>query len=208
MSTLAFTYPYPRPIMAADSVVLSVIDGTLHVLLICRGHEPFEGSWALPGGFVNENEPLDVAAARELREETGLYAVKLAQIGTFGNPGRDPRGWAVSVVYVALIDATRHMVKADDDARDAQWFPVHALPPMAFDHSDILEYALNWVKERSCHEGMGAQALPDAFSNAAFEQMYAAVANIVPMESMMNRLLESPDQQGLRRFRDRSRVPI
>ena len=142
MPAQSYTYEYPRPILAADSAVFTVIDGAIHVLLVRRGHEPYEGCWAFPGGFVNENEPVDEAGARELREETGLTDVPLRQMQVFGDPGRDPRGWTVSVVYLAVIDHRAHTVTAGDDAREAQWFPLAKPPRLAFDHDRILEYAV------------------------------------------------------------------
>lgn len=138
---------YEKPSVTADCVVLrreagTAGEGRLYVLLIQRAKEPFAGRWALPGGFVNKDEPLIEAARRELREETGLRVRKLRQVGAFGDPGRDPRGWTVSVAYLAEVSGTRHKVQAADDAQDVNWFPVDALPRLAFDHGKILKLAL------------------------------------------------------------------
>ena len=162
MQTPTYTYDYPRPILAADSAVFTVIDGAVNVLLVRRGHEPYEGCWAFPGGFVNENEPVDEAGARELREETGLTDVPLRQMQVFGDPGRDPRGWTVSVVYLAVIDHRAHTVTAGDDASEARWFPLANLPRLAFDHDRILEYAVNRLLH--CIEVNGM--LPSTFGEA------------------------------------------
>jgi 8-oxo-dGTP diphosphatase len=133
-------YPYPRPSLTVD-LVLVTREGRPRVLLIRRKHDPFAGRWALPGGFVDENEPLETAARRELREETGVTAAGLEQLHTFGEPGRDPRGWTVSVAYLGRIDADRVKPQAADDAEAVGWFPLDAPPEMAFDHADILAAA-------------------------------------------------------------------
>ncbi|HEX8072843.1 MAG TPA: NUDIX hydrolase [Pyrinomonadaceae bacterium] len=135
---------YDKPSLTADCVVLKRDEATgrLSVLLIQRARAPFAGRWALPGGFVNKDEPLDRAARRELREETGLRVTRVRQVGAFGDPGRDPRGWTVSVAYVAELGAGKHRVEAADDARAVGWFPVGALPRLAFDHGKILKRAL------------------------------------------------------------------
>jgi 8-oxo-dGTP diphosphatase len=138
------TYEYPRPTVAADSVVLASREDGLSLLLICRGGEPFKGSWALPGGFVEQDEPLADAAVRELREETGieLPADAVIQLGAYGDPARDPRGWAVSVVYLAML-AQAPDPTGGDDAAEARWWPLDALPEeLAFDHAQIIRDAL------------------------------------------------------------------
>ncbi|NUS14087.1 MAG: NUDIX domain-containing protein [Streptomyces sp.] len=120
----------------ADAVVTTT-DG--YVLLIERGWAPFKGQWALPGGHVDPGETSRAAAARELAEEAGVYAApgELAQVGVFDEPGRDPRGRYVTVAYhLTVIPGT--IVEAGDDATNAQWWPLSDLPPLAFDHADIL----------------------------------------------------------------------
>jgi 8-oxo-dGTP diphosphatase len=118
------------------------------VLLIERAHGPFEGRWALPGGFVDEHEPLERAALRELREETGLQLDEVVQFRTYGDPGRDPRGHTITVVFIAPV-RERAAVAAADDAARAGWFPVDELPPLAFDHDRIIPEAL------AAYRGMG-----------------------------------------------------
>jgi 8-oxo-dGTP diphosphatase len=136
----AYTYEYPRPALTVDAVLVTR-EPRPRVLLIRRKHDPFAGRWALPGGFVDENEPLAEAARRELREETGVNVPGLEPLHTAGDPGRDPRGWTVSVVFFARVDAETLKPKADDDAAEADWFPLDAPPEMAFDHADILARA-------------------------------------------------------------------
>ncbi|MGL4422480.1 MAG: NUDIX domain-containing protein [Gemmataceae bacterium] len=135
-----FTYDYPRPALTAD-VIIRTAGPDPEVLLIQRQREPFAGQWALPGGFVDEHERLDEAAARELHEETGLRDVPLRQLFAVGDPGRDPRGWTVSIVYEAIVEKTHVQPHAGDDAAAVGWFSLQALPALAFDHAAILARA-------------------------------------------------------------------
>lgn len=138
---MSFTYPYARPAVTVDTVVVSADkDGKPYVLLIKRGREgtPFYGCWALPGGFVNDGEDLEVAARRELREETHVEAGMMIQIGAYGKPGRDPRGHVISVAYVTMMRMSQVTFRADDDAKEAKMWPLDALPNLAFDHADII----------------------------------------------------------------------
>jgi 8-oxo-dGTP diphosphatase len=137
---------YPRPMLTVDTVVLTR-EATPSILLVQRANSPFAGGWALPGGFVDEGETVAAAAPRELGEETGLgdeTGLGLGQLellGVYDTPGRDPRGWTVSVVYLARIPA-RVEVKGGDDAKDARWFAVEELPELVFDHAAIVADAL------------------------------------------------------------------
>src|SRR5262249_1389953 len=133
-------YEFSRPSVTVDIVLLTT-EPRPRVLLIKRKHEPFAGRWALPGGFVDENEPLEAAAKRELYDETGLTVEGLQQLQAFGDPGRDPRGWTVSVVFLARADATKLTPVAADDAADVEWHPADAAPALAFDHAQILAVA-------------------------------------------------------------------
>lgn len=128
--------------VGVDAVILDTHENPPKVLLIKRKNEPFEGSWALPGGFVDSDEPLKVAAARELQEETGLDNIALTQLHAFGAPGRDPRGWSVAVAYVGQMDDRDFTPVAADDAEVVAWFDVDALPKLAFDHNTIVRYAI------------------------------------------------------------------
>jgi len=131
------TYEYARPALTVD-VVIATRESRPRVLLIRRKKEPFAGSWALPGGFVEENERLADAARRELEEETGAKVRDLEQLYTAGDPGRDPRGWTVSVVYLAQVDPNAIKPVAADDAEEVGWWPLDELPTLAFDHAMIL----------------------------------------------------------------------
>jgi 8-oxo-dGTP diphosphatase len=141
---MSVTYKYPRPAVTADLVIVAREPKGDRVLLIQRGNDPYKDHWALPGGFVDENEDLVDAAARELEEETGLTGVELKQVGAYGKPGRDPRGHTVTVAFSAII-AEVMPVRAGDDASMALWFPINALPSLAFDHHDIIRDALKGI---------------------------------------------------------------
>ena len=144
---MTYTYPYPRPAVTVDIVLVKSRQHSPELLLIQRGHPPFAGRWALPGGFVDENEPLEAAARRELCEETGLETVTLHQLATFGDPGRDPRGWTISVVFLAHLEDEALLPTAGDDAADARWWPLNALPELAFDHEEIVTKAKEVLKQ-------------------------------------------------------------
>jgi len=135
---------YERPAVTVDIVVVARRPEGQQVLLIKRQNPPFAGRWALPGGFVEPNEPLEAAARRELQEETGATPSHLEQLHTFGDPGRDPRGWTISVAYLALLgpgEAGQWRLEAGSDAREVGWFDLHDPPPLAFDHAQILACA-------------------------------------------------------------------
>lgn len=140
-----YTYHYPRPALTADCVLFSFKGNYGYVLLIERKNPPYAGHWAFPGGFVEEGESAEEAARRELREETGLYVDTLSQFHTFSRPGRDPRGWTVSVAFVAVVDCELLLPIGGDDASNAQWFSLDKVPPLAFDHAEILQKALEEV---------------------------------------------------------------
>jgi 8-oxo-dGTP diphosphatase len=142
-----FTYDYPRPAVSVD-VVIVTREAKPCVLLIRRGHEPFVGCWAIPGGFVDIDEPLEDAARRELFEETGVRIKNLVQLHTFGDPKRDPRGRNISVTYLARVDADDLQPRAGDDAAEVGWFSLKRPPKLAFDHQDILAVARKYLKER------------------------------------------------------------
>ena len=135
---MPYTYDYPRPAVTVDMIILTPGHRKPEVLLIQRGHPPFESQWALPGGFMDLEEELEEAAARELFEETGLEHIPLDEVGVFGKIGRDPRGRTVSVVFLARLDH-RPDVRAGDDAAEVGWFPLDRLPNLACDHGDTIE---------------------------------------------------------------------
>ena len=138
---MSYTYKYPRPAVTVDMLVFREQKSQLEILLIRRNHEPFEGKWALPGGFMDMNETLEEAAARELHEETGLKDISLTQLKAYSAIHRDPRHRTVSVAFMGFLTGNQEPV-AGDDARETAWFPVQKLPPLAFDHQQIIADAL------------------------------------------------------------------
>ena len=174
---MKFKYEYARPGLTVDCVIfgLDLNAASLRVALIERDIEPYEGSWALPGGFVREGESLEQAANRELQEETNIENVFLEQLYTFGAPKRDPRGWVVSVAYYALVAPEKHHVVADTDARRAEWFPIDALPELAFDHSEILQMALQRLRGKLSYAPIGFELLPEKFSIRQLQTLYEIV---------------------------------
>jgi 8-oxo-dGTP diphosphatase len=137
MSSKKYCYDYPRPSVSVDILIIA----DKKILLIERKNDPFKGVWALPGGFVEENEDLFDAACRELKEETGIENVTLKQFGAFGKPGRDPRGHTISIGFMAILP-TVVKATAGDDANKAKWFSVDNLPMLAFDHTEIIQERL------------------------------------------------------------------
>jgi 8-oxo-dGTP diphosphatase len=152
-------------------IALFAVAGELHklrlqVLLIQRKQPPFAGAWALPGGFVRENEDLSQAAFRELAEEAGLRNVYLEQLATIGTPGRDPRGHVITVVYVGLVMGGGHRLQATGDAAAAQWFDVSVLrtTPLAFDHEQLIGLALEHLRKRIGEAPICFELLPPEFT--------------------------------------------
>jgi 8-oxo-dGTP diphosphatase len=142
-----YVYDWPRPMVTADAAVFAFVEGGARLLLIQRKHEPYQDHWALPGGFVEIDEDLPDAAARELAEETGLKGVSLEQLRAFGKPGRDPRGRTITIAYFGLLTGDGRQVQAADDAAQARWFDVDHLPPLAFDHEKIVRCAIERLRQ-------------------------------------------------------------
>lgn len=145
MTIKKYCYEYPRPMLTADIVVFNLRNGLVSVLLIQRGFDPYKGSWALPGGFVEMDENLKDAAMRELREETLIEDIDLYQVMTVGTPDRDPRGRCVTVVYSGIY-VGRENPCAGDDAESVLWFSLNNLPSLAFDHKEIIVRTIQkWI---------------------------------------------------------------
>lgn len=161
--------------VAVDIVIFTIQKKELRVLLVKRGIEPFAGHFAIPGGFVLDDESLDQAALRELKEETGVGDVYLEQLYSFGDPGRDPRGRVITVAYFALIAADHAALAAGSDAADAAWWPVSKLPELAFDHRRILDYSLERLRNKLEYTTVGFQLLPKRFSLTELQEVYEAI---------------------------------
>jgi len=160
--------------VTVDIVIFTIRESALRVLLIRRGIPPFKGRMAVPGGFVHPDESLQRAALRELKEETGVRDVYLEQLYSFGDPRRDPRGRVVTVAYYALIPGD-HPLRAGSDASAAAWWPVKKLPPLAFDHRTIVDYALERLRNKLEYTTVGFQLLPKKFTLPELQAVYEAI---------------------------------
>lgn len=139
-----YCYKYPHPAVTADCIVYHRNGDSIEVLLIKRKNEPYKACWAFPGGFINIDESAEDAATRELREETGLEVAKIEQLKAYSNPERDPRERIITIAFIAESDIKD--VKGSDDAQEAKWFSIDELPPLAFDHEDILKDAIKRIR--------------------------------------------------------------
>ncbi len=173
-----YTYEYPRPSVTVDMILFAFQNDELTVLLIRRTHEPYAGKWALPGGFVGEQEDLYDAALRELKEETNVSNVYLEQLYTFGQPDRDPRARVITVAYFALLSAdevAQQMIHSGSDAGEARWWSIYSLPALAFDHDRILEYALQRLRWKLEWTALGFLLLPKEFTLSELQKVYETV---------------------------------
>jgi len=161
--------------VTVDIVIFTLREGSLQVLLVKRGVPPFEGQYAIPGGFIRGDESLEEAALRELYEETGVRNMFLEQLYTFGDPKRDPRGRVITVAYYALIGSDKLSLVAGADAAEAQWFPASSVPPLAFDHKSILDYALERLRNKLEYTTVGFQLLPEKFTLGELQAVYEAI---------------------------------
>lgn len=172
---MSYSYKYARPAVTADCVVFGLDEEDLKVLLIQRGIKPFKGQWALPGGFARVGEALEETARRELEEETGLTEVFLEQLYTFSDPKRDPREHVVTVAYYALVKLSDHKVHAATDARNAAWFGVEDIPPLAFDHDLILKTAHERLRGKIRYQPIGFELLPQRFPLRMLQAVYERI---------------------------------
>ncbi|MCG3207358.1 MAG: NADH pyrophosphatase [Anaerolineae bacterium] len=168
---------YERPSVTVDVVIFTILDNALQVLLIQRKAWPFAGMWAIPGGFVKMTESLEQAAYRELQEETNVGSddVYLEQLYTFGEPRRDPRTRVITVAYFALVGADKLDPRAASDAANVGWFSVYDPPELAFDHAEILQYALTRLRYKLEYSAVGFQLLPEKFTLRQLQDAYEIV---------------------------------
>jgi 8-oxo-dGTP diphosphatase len=172
---MTVTYEYPRPALTVDAVVFGLDDEDLKVLLVRRDLPPFQGKWALPGGFVRVEESLEDAVRRELQEETGVDRVFLEQLYTFGAVDRDPRERVVTVAYYALVKLSDYRIKAATDARDAAWFAVSEARGLSFDHDRIVATALERLKGKVRYQPIGFELLPPQFTLSQLQRLYQTI---------------------------------
>ena len=161
--------------LSVDAVVFGYEEGNISVLLIKRKYEPFKGKWAIPGGFVENDESLETAVERELLEETGVRINYLEQLYTFGKPNRDPRGRVVSIAYVGLVRPNTFNIFASSDAEQVQWFNINELPKLSFDHKEILKTAIERLQAKITYEPIGFELLDKKFPFSDLEKLYTTL---------------------------------
>jgi len=167
--------PSGRPLVTVSVVIFTLRANDLQVLLVRRQRPPQPGLWAIPGGSIHLDEALKAAALRTLAEETGLADVYLEQLYTFGEPRRDPREWVIAVAYFAAVPATDVVPCAADDVERVRWWSIYALPPLAFDHADILDYALTRLRYKLEYTAVGFELLPKEFTLTELQAAYEIV---------------------------------
>ena len=170
-----YNYQYPHPAVTTDIVIFSIRDNQLKLLLIMRGGDPFKGKWALPGGFVNLAESLEEGARRELQEETGVSGVYLEQLYTFGKPDRDPRERVITVAYYALIPSDQVSLCASTDAEAVGWFNMDDLPPLAFDHEQIVAMAHERLVAKLDYSTIAFQFMGTEFTLSELQDVYEII---------------------------------
>ena len=171
-----YQYRYEHMAVTTDCVIFTYEDRQLKVLLVRRGGEPFKGCWAFPGGFLQNKETAVDGALRELREETGLEAAAIGELGIFSDPDRDPRERVITIAYYALVKPSE--VFGGDDAEDAAWFPIDALPELAFDHRKIFEAAMERLRRDIHFEPIGFDLLDDTFTIPDLQRLYEAILGV------------------------------
>lgn len=174
---------YEKPSVAADTAILCFEQDTLKILLIKRKHDPYKDYWALPGGFVDMDEALEDAAAREVKEETGVTGLDLIPIGSFGDPGRDPRTRVISSVYMALVRAGDITPRADDDASEARWWPFNDPPELAFDHDKITAAVKEKLSETAVLTPRLFELLPARFTGEDIIVLAGEITGIIYNDS-------------------------
>jgi len=163
--------------IAVDAIVFGYNKEVgVSILLIKRKYNPFKGNWAIPGGFVLDDESLEVAVERELMEETGVKINYLEQLYTFGNPGRDPRRRILSVAYFGLVKSSQfEKLQSTNDAEEAKWFNIKSLPKLAFDHKEILNLAIERLRSKIIYQPIGFELLDKKFPFSDLEHLYSSL---------------------------------
>ncbi len=168
-----YCYQYPHPAVATDCAVFGFDGYNIKILLIRRGIEPFKDCWALPGGFLRMDETADQCIRRELKEETSLSPEVVDQFEVFTDIDRDPRERVISIAYYSLIKKSN--VQGGDDASEAKWFDLKELPSLAFDHKNILDRALQTLKEKIHFEPIGFNLMDNEFTIPDLQRLYEAI---------------------------------
>lgn len=170
-----YQYEFPHPAVTVDVVIFTVREKKLKLLLVKRAGEPYQGKWALPGGFVHLDEDLDAAARRELKEETGVGGVFLEQLYSFGGVNRDPRERVITVSYYALIPSDKVELRASTDAEAVGWFSLDEMPPLAFDHEDIVDMAHQRLSAKLDYSTIAFQFMPEKFTLSELQEVYEII---------------------------------
>ncbi len=171
-----FSYQYPHFAVTTDAVVFGFDGKTLHTLLIERGIEPFKGSWALPGGFLNPGETVEECCRRELHEETNVDGIYLEEFQVFSAINRDPRERVITIAFFALVKKEDYHLIASDDAQNAQWFKIDELPPLAFDHQEIINASIKHIQEIIQVRPIIFELLDEKFSIDELQRLYEIIS--------------------------------
>lgn len=171
----SYTYKYPHPSVTTDCVIFGFDGKDLNILLVERGLEPFKGAWALPGGFLKMDETVEECAKRELQEETNVSNVFLEQFHIFSAVDRDPRERVLTVAFYALVKPSDYEVIGGDDASQAEWFEQNELPPLAFDHEEVINMAKECLKEKLRTKPIAFKLLNDKFSMTELQTLYEVI---------------------------------
>ena len=202
--TTEYKYKYARPAITVDCVIFGFDKDQLQlkVLLTKRAIEPYIGKWAFPGGFIDIDETGDECARRKLEEEAGLQSVYLEQLYTFSSKHRDPRERVISIAYYALVKPTDYAIHAGTDIEDVQWFSLGEIPPLAFDHCEILQVAQDRLKGKICYQPIGFELLPEQFTLPDLHHLYETIlqrdierANFRKKILSMGLLIDHSDKQ-------------
>jgi len=172
---MSYSYEYPHPAVTTDVVAFTIVHKDLQVLLIQRSQAPYQGAWALPGGFINPDENLEHCARRELEEETGVAGVFMEQLYTFSDPDRDPRERVITTAYYALVPPDRQCIRAASDAGKAGWFYLGRLPPLAFDHADIVGTAHARLVEKLEDPAIAFRLTPEVFTLTDLQRVHESI---------------------------------
>lgn len=176
MSNKQYTYDYPRPIVATDCVIFGFEGSAIQVLLMQRAEDPFKGGWVLPGGFVHDTESAEDSARTMLESKTGITDAYIEQFHTFSAPNRDVRDRIISVAFYALV--RKQEIHKGANASDVGWFSLNELPKLHFDHKEILDMAIERLRERIMFRPVGFDLLPEKFTMRALQQLYEAILNV------------------------------
>ncbi len=188
---------YPRPSASVDTVIFTVLDGCLQVLLVQRAEHPFINQWSLVGGYIDivNDTDLEATAKRKLLEKTGVNTPYLEQFGSIGNAQRDPRGWSLTTIYFALIPARDIQLQAGKAAADTQWVPLHngkVRHALAFDHADILAQCVARLRSKVLYTSLPVHLMPPSFTLGELQQVYEIILDSkIDHKSFRRRILNA-----------------